>query len=212
MCRLVVFLNKADAADKDTVELVEMEVRELLKHYKYPADTPVIPGSALCALEVRLYCTVYIPLSLVLWLTSLEFTVHAHWLHVCVRRAETHKSDATESGSCSTQWTRTSQCPRARTTSPSTCPLRAFTTSLGAHTLSTFGPSADHPYCSDPMFDVLRLCRRGTVVTGRLERGSLRRGDDIEIKGYDKVIKSSVSSALLCANQILDGLRIHLIF
>ena len=57
VCRLVVFLNKADATDKDTIELVEMEVRELLKHYKYPDDTPVIAGSALCALEVFIFLT-----------------------------------------------------------------------------------------------------------------------------------------------------------
>lgn len=37
------------------------------------------------------------------------------------------------------------------------------------------------------------------MITGRLERGTLRRGDDVEIKGYDKLIKSTVSSALACA-------------
>lgn len=36
------------------LELVEMEVRDLLKEYGYDADaTPIIAGSALCALEVR---------------------------------------------------------------------------------------------------------------------------------------------------------------
>ena len=63
----MVFLNKADAADKDTVELVEMEVRDLLKHYKYPNDTPVIAGSALCALEVPLFSHLC-----VLWFSSFE--------------------------------------------------------------------------------------------------------------------------------------------
>ena len=52
LTRLVVFLNKTDATDKETVELVEMEVRDLLKYYKFPAETPILAGSALCALEV----------------------------------------------------------------------------------------------------------------------------------------------------------------
>src|SRR5687768_6900181 len=49
---IVVFLNKIDAADKDLVELVEMEVRELLTKYEFPGDkVTVIRGSALKALE-----------------------------------------------------------------------------------------------------------------------------------------------------------------
>jgi len=49
---LVVFLNKMDLADAELVELVEMEVRDLLNKYKFPGDTtPIIKGSATCALE-----------------------------------------------------------------------------------------------------------------------------------------------------------------
>eukprot|EP00004_Rigifila_ramosa_P018182 TRINITY_DN4498_c0_g1_i1.p1 TRINITY_DN4498_c0_g1~~TRINITY_DN4498_c0_g1_i1.p1 ORF type:complete len:420 (-),score=92.73 TRINITY_DN4498_c0_g1_i1:35-1294(-) len=50
---LVVFLNKADTvADKEMLELVEMEMRELLTQYGFPGDkTPIIAGSALKALE-----------------------------------------------------------------------------------------------------------------------------------------------------------------
>ena len=49
---IVVFLNKVDQADKDLLELVEMEVRELLTKYEFPGDkVPVIKGSALKALE-----------------------------------------------------------------------------------------------------------------------------------------------------------------
>ena len=51
---IVVFINKADQVDYDEemLELVEMEVRELLSEYKFPGDDiPVIPGSALKALE-----------------------------------------------------------------------------------------------------------------------------------------------------------------
>ncbi|MEW6075146.1 MAG: elongation factor Tu [Candidatus Omnitrophota bacterium] len=50
---MVVFLNKIDlVSDKELVDLVEMEVRELLTKYGYPGDkTPVIKGSALKALQ-----------------------------------------------------------------------------------------------------------------------------------------------------------------
>lgn len=52
---LVVFINKADAADEEMLELVEMEVRELLTTYGFDGEnTCVISGSALCALEVSL--------------------------------------------------------------------------------------------------------------------------------------------------------------
>ena len=55
MKKLVVFLNKADMVnDPEMMELVEVEMREVLEYYKYdPDNTPIIVGSALCALEVR---------------------------------------------------------------------------------------------------------------------------------------------------------------
>src|SRR5258705_3155650 len=50
---IVVYLNKADTVDdKELLELVEVEVRELLSKYEFPGDkTPIIIGSALKALE-----------------------------------------------------------------------------------------------------------------------------------------------------------------
>src|ERR1700761_2909002 len=49
---IVVFMNKMDMADPELAELVEMEIRDLLKKYQFPGDkTPIIRGSALCALE-----------------------------------------------------------------------------------------------------------------------------------------------------------------
>ena len=50
---IVVFLNKADMVDdKELLELVEVEVRELLSKYEFPGDkTPIVIGSALKALE-----------------------------------------------------------------------------------------------------------------------------------------------------------------
>ena len=52
---IVVFLNKVDAVDDpEIIELVESEVRELLKKYNFPGDTtPIIRGSALKALDVK---------------------------------------------------------------------------------------------------------------------------------------------------------------
>ena len=48
---IVVFLNKIDMADKDLLELVEMELRDLLNKYSFPGDTtPIIRGSAKAAL------------------------------------------------------------------------------------------------------------------------------------------------------------------
>ena len=50
---MVVFLNKVDQVDdKELLELVELEIRELLSKYQFPGDdSPIIPGSALKALE-----------------------------------------------------------------------------------------------------------------------------------------------------------------
>src|SRR3979411_48313 len=50
---LVVFMNKCDMVDdKELLELVEMEVRELLSKYEFPGDdTPIVIGSALKAME-----------------------------------------------------------------------------------------------------------------------------------------------------------------
>lgn len=57
---LVVFINKADAADNEMLELVELEIRELLNSYGFDGDnTPMVSGSALCALEVMIGFGVY---------------------------------------------------------------------------------------------------------------------------------------------------------
>ncbi|HUY68836.1 MAG TPA: elongation factor Tu [Alphaproteobacteria bacterium] len=49
---IVVFMNKMDMADPELADLVEMEIRDLLNKYQFPGDkTPIIRGSALCALE-----------------------------------------------------------------------------------------------------------------------------------------------------------------
>lgn len=62
---MVVYINKADAVDdKEMLELVELEIRELLTELGYDGEAaPVIIGSALCALEVSVMllelCTFY---------------------------------------------------------------------------------------------------------------------------------------------------------
>ena len=50
---IVVYLNKVDqVADKELIELVEEEIKELLTSYKFPGDkTPIVKGSALAAVE-----------------------------------------------------------------------------------------------------------------------------------------------------------------
>ena len=54
VANVLVFINKCDAADEEMIELVEMEVRELLSEFGYPGDdTPIIKGSALCAVEEK---------------------------------------------------------------------------------------------------------------------------------------------------------------
>lgn len=49
---IIVFINKADSADAEMLELVELEIRDTLKQYGFDGDnTPVVSGSALYALE-----------------------------------------------------------------------------------------------------------------------------------------------------------------
>ena len=52
---IVVYLNKVDQVDdKEMIELVEEEIKDLLTSYKFPGDkTPIIKGSALAAVEGR---------------------------------------------------------------------------------------------------------------------------------------------------------------
>ena len=54
MKSIVVYINKVDmTGDKEMMELVELEMREVLDTYGFDGDnTPIISGSALCALEV----------------------------------------------------------------------------------------------------------------------------------------------------------------
>jgi len=127
---IIVFLNKADMVDdKELLELVEMEVRELLTEYGFPGDeTPIVMGSALKALEGE--------------------------------ESELGKSSVLKL----------------------------------AETMDTYFPQpkrdVDKPFLM-PIEDVFSISGRGTVVTGRIERGVVKVGDDLEIVGIKKTEKTT---------------------
>ena len=129
---IIVYLNKADMVDdKELLELVEMEVRDLLTKYDFPGDkTPIITGSALKALE----------------------------------------GDQSEIGE------------------PSILRL--------AEAIDTYIPqpkrAIDGPFLM-PVEDVFSISGRGTVVTGRIERGVVKVGDEIEIVGIKPTVKTIVT-------------------
>lgn len=119
---IVVYMNKADMVDdKELLQLVEMEVRDLLTHYGFPGDkTPFVVGSALKALE----------------------------------------GDQSEIGI------------------PSIYKL--------VETLDAYVPEPERdinkPFLM-PIEDVFSISGRGTVVTGRVERGIVKVGEEVEIVG-----------------------------
>ena len=129
---IVVYMNKADMVDdKELLELVEMEVRELLTVYKFPGEkTPIIIGSALKALEGD---------ASELGIKSIEKLVEAldSWIPEPKRLID------------------------------------------GAFLM--------------PVEDVFSISGRGTVVTGRVERGIVKVGDEIEIVGLRATSKTVVT-------------------
>jgi len=126
---IVVYLNKADMVDdKELLELVEMEVRDLLSQYQFPGDkTPVVTGSALKALE----------------------------------------GDESEIGV------------------PSIIKL--------VEVMDDYIPIPDRPIDQPfllPIEDVFSISGRGTVVTGRIERGIVKVGEELEIVGLKPTVKT----------------------
>jgi elongation factor Tu len=126
---IVVFLNKADMVDdKELLDLVEMEVRDLLTQYKFPGDkTPIVIGSAMKALA----------------------------------------GDQSEIGE------------------PSIFKL--------VEAMDSYIPlperAIDQPFLL-PIEDVFSISGRGTVVTGRVQRGIVKVGEEIEIVGLKPTIKT----------------------
>jgi elongation factor Tu len=129
---IVVFLNKVDMVDDpELLDLVELEVRELLSSYKFPGDkTPIIRGSALCALEDK----------------------KPELGHDAILKL----MDAVDAF--------IPQPKRDR----------------------------DKPFLM-PIEDVFSISGRGTVVTGRVERGIIKVGDEVEIVGLKPTTKTVVT-------------------
>jgi len=139
---IVVYLNKADMVDdKELLELVEVEVRELLSKYEFPGDkTPIVIGSALKAMEGD-------------------------------------KGDLGEGSILKLAEALDAYIPE---------PKRAL----------------DGTFLM-PVEDVFSISGRGTVVTGRVERGIVKVGDEIEIVGLKPTIKT-VCTGVEMFRKLLD--------
>ena len=139
---IVVYMNKADMVDdKELLELVELEVRELLSKYQFPGDkTPIVIGSAKLALE----------------------------------------GDTSELG--------------------------AGSIFKLAEALDSYIPQPtrliDGPFLM-PVEDVFSISGRGTVVTGRVERGIVKVGDELEIVGLKPTLKT-VCTGVEMFRKLLD--------
>ncbi len=145
---IVVFLNKVDMVDeKDLVDLVEEEVRDLLKKYDFPGDkTPIIRGSALKALE------------------------------------------AAQAGKIDDEYVK------------SVLEL--------VKQLDEFIPEPvrdiDKPFLM-PIEDIFSIEGRGTVVTGRIERGILKLNEEVEIVGLRETQKTVVTGIEMFNKQLDEG-------
>jgi len=140
---IVVFLNKADMVDdEELLELVEMEVRDLLEMYDFPADdTPIITGSALMALEGK---------------------------------------DDNEMG---------------------TTAVRKLVEALDSY-IPEPERAINLPFLM-PIEDVFSISGRGTVVTGRVERGVVKIGEEVEIVGLKDTVKT-VCTGVEMFRKLLD--------
>jgi elongation factor Tu len=141
---LVVFMNKVDMVDdKDLLELVEMEIRELLSKYEFPGDTiPIVKGSAKLALEGDT--------------SELGKPAIMKLMEAC---------DAS--------------IPE---------PVRAI----------------EKPFLM-PVEDVFSISGRGTVVTGRVERGIVKVNDEIEIIGLRPTVKTTVTGIEMFRKLLDEG-------
>jgi elongation factor Tu len=139
---IVVFMNKADMVDdKELLELVELEVRDLLTTYEFPGDkTPIIIGSALKALE----------------------------------------GDASELG------TKSVEKLVAEMDKYIPMPERLI----------------DGPFLMS-IEDVFSISGRGTVVTGRIDRGIIKVGDEIEIVGL-RPTQKTICTGVEMFRKLLD--------
>jgi elongation factor Tu len=139
---IVVFLNKADMVDdKEILDLVELEVRELLSKYNFPGDsTPVVIGSALKALE----------------------------------------GDSSQLGE------------------PAILKLMEAVDGYVKEPVRDI----DKPFLM-PVEDVFTISGRGTVVTGRVERGIVKVGEEVEIVGF-RATSKTVATGVEMFRKLLD--------
>ncbi|OGP32869.1 MAG: translation elongation factor Tu, partial [Deltaproteobacteria bacterium GWC2_56_8] len=144
---IVVFLNKVDMVDdKELLELVELEVRELLNQYKFPGDDiPVIKGSALKALE----------------------------------------------------------CGCGKKECPACGPILELMDKLDSY-IPEPKRDIDKPFLM-PVEDVFSISGRGTVVTGRVERGTVKVGEEIEIVGLRDTVKTVVTGVEMFRKLLDEG-------
>ncbi len=138
---IVVFMNKCDMVDdEEMLELVEMEIREALDYYEFPADdTPIIRGSALKALEGD-----------------------QQWAEKIVELFDIIDDYIPE-------------------------PQR----------------DTDKPFLM-PVEDVFSITGRGTVATGRVERGAIHPSDEVEIVGLKEDIRKVVVTGVEMFHKLLD--------
>jgi elongation factor Tu len=149
---IVVFLNKADMVDDpELLELVEMEVRDLLKEYKFPGDEiPVVSGSALKALE---------------FMTANPKAV---------------KGD-----------------------SPEVDKLYELMAKVDEY-IPEPQREVDKPFLM-PVEDVFSITGRGTVATGRIERGKIKVQEEVEIIGFKDTRKAVVTGVEMFRKTLDEG-------
>ncbi len=141
---IVVFLNKVDMVDdKELLDLVELEVRELLSKYEFPGDQiPIVKGSALKALN----------------------------------------GEAGELGE---------EC------------IMKLMEAVDAY-IPEPARAIDKPFLM-PVEDVFSISGRGTVVTGRIERGIIKVGQEVEIIGLRPTQKTTVTGIEMFRKLLDEG-------
>jgi elongation factor Tu len=142
--RIVVFMNKCDQVqDKELLDLVELEVRDLLTKYKFDGDnTPIIKGSALDALN-----------------NPKDFEGHARPILDLMKAVDDY-------------------IPQ---------PVREL----------------DKPF-SMAVEDVFSISGRGTVATGRVERGRIKIGEEVEVVGLRPAVAKTVVTGVEMFRKELD--------
>ncbi|WP_038892375.1 elongation factor Tu [Yersinia enterocolitica] len=178
---IIVFMNKCDMVDdEELLELVEMEVRELLSAYDFPGDDlPVVRGSALKALEGE-----------------------AEWEAKIIELAGYLDSYIPE--------------PERAIDKPFLLPIEDVFSISGreakiielAGYLDSYIPeperAIDKPFLL-PIEDVFSISGRGTVVTGRVERGIVKVGEEVEIVGIKDTVKSTCTGVEMFRKLLDEG-------